>query len=585
MQAQDRGYYGLVAEARPGCDYSYRLDGQGELADPASEFQPQGAFGPSRVVDSRFPWTDEDWKGLPLQEYIIYELHVGTFTEAGTFASIVPRLEQLVDLGVTAIELMPVAQFPGGRNWGYDGVFPFAVQDSYGGPQELKRLVNACHNHGLAIILDVVYNHLGPEGNYLARFGPYFTDRYRTPWGNAINFDGPGSDEVRRFFVQNALYWITEFRFDALRLDAVHAIFDQTASPFLSELSGAVHRRAKALNRNIYLIAESSLNDSRLVRPGAEGGFELDAQWNDDFHHALHVLLTSEQSGYYRDYGRIRDLGKAYRNGYVYCGQYSCYRRRRHGSTSHDLPPYRFVVCIQNHDQIGNRLRGERLSKLVSFESLKLAAGVVLLSPYLPLLFMGEEYGETAPFPYFTSHSDPALVAAVKEGRKQEFQHLPAESEIPDPQSETVFEGAKLKCGLLHENLHRTLLELYKELIRFRKSLPSLAALVKEAMQVVELEEEKVLWVLRKNSEDETVTLFNFGDTQRECELPLSPGIWRKQLDSADTRWGGKGGSIRDVIDSKGMTTLTVQAKAFILLHRQPTYASTKDGISEGNSA
>ncbi len=406
LEAKGTGYYEIMVEKISlGSLYWYRLDGKRELADPASHFQPQGVHGPSQVVDPDFAWDDTMWSGPPLQSYIIYEIHVGTFTREGTFGAVIPHLKSLVDLGVTAVELMPVAQFPGNRNWGYDGVFPFAVQDSYGGPLELKRLVKACHQHGLAVILDVVYNHLGPEGNYFAHFGPYFTERYRTPWGNAINFDGLDSDEVREFFIQNALYWITDFHFDALRLDAVHAIFDQTAVPFLQELGDAVHECGAKLNRRVHVIGESSLNDTRLVKPKAQGGYGLDAQWNDDFHHSLHTLLTSERAGYYQDFGELRDLAKTFKEGYVYSGQYSAYRRRRHGHSSRDIASYRFVVCAQNHDQVGNRLRGERLSQLVSFASLKLAAGVVLLSPFAPLLFMGEEYGDTAPFLYLNCYS------------------------------------------------------------------------------------------------------------------------------------------------------------------------------------
>jgi maltooligosyltrehalose trehalohydrolase len=334
---------------------------------------------------------------------------VGAYTKKGTFESIIPHLDELKKLGITAIELMPVAQFPGTRNWGYDGVYPYAVQNSYGGPEGFKRLVNACHGRGLALVLDVVYNHLGPEGNYLWDFGPYFTDRYKALWGFSINFDGPHSDDVRHYFIQNALYWVTEFHVDALRVDAVHAILDFSAEPFLEELASAVHDEAKRLNRRVYLIAESALNDTRVIRSREFGGYGLDAQWNDDFHHALHTVLTGERMGYYRDFGRLQDLAKALLEGFVYSGEYSPYRRRRHGNSSRDIPAHRFVVFSQNHDQVGNRMRGERLSELVCFERTKLAAGVMTLSPFIPLLFMGEEYGETAPFQYFVSHSDPDL--------------------------------------------------------------------------------------------------------------------------------------------------------------------------------
>jgi maltooligosyltrehalose trehalohydrolase len=373
LEKEDRGYHqGIIEDVEPGSLYVYRLDEGKQCPDPASRSQPQGVHGPSQVVDPHFPWEDRHWFGLPLEDYIIYELHVGSFTPEGTFEAIMSHLEELKDLGVTAVELMPVAQFPGSRNWGYDGVFPFAVQHSYGGPEGLRRLVDACHQHGLAVVLDVVYNHLGPEGNYLANFGPYFTQRYRTPWGAAINFDGPHSDEVKWFFIENALYWITEFHIDALRLDALHAILDLSAQPFLEELATAVHDEAERRGRRVYLIAESDLNDTKLIRSRELGGYGLDGQWNDDFHHALHTLLTGESSGYYQDFGKVGDLAKAFTEGYVYSGQYSAYRRRQHGNSSKLLPAPKFVVCAQNHDQVGNRMFGERLTQMVSFDALKL---------------------------------------------------------------------------------------------------------------------------------------------------------------------------------------------------------------------
>ncbi|MBU4448409.1 MAG: malto-oligosyltrehalose trehalohydrolase, partial [Proteobacteria bacterium] len=384
LQRGERGYFSaVVAGVEPGSHYFYRLNGQQDFPDPASRFQPQGVHGPSQVAARRFSWDDGHWSGLPLRDYVIYELHVGTFTPEGTFDAVIPYLDELKELGLTALELMPVAQFPGGRNWGYDGVYPFAVQNSYGGPLGLKRLVNACHQRGLAVVLDVVYNHLGPEGNYLANYGPYFTQRYRTPWGPALNFDGPDSDEVRRFFIDNALFWSSEYHIDALRLDALHAIVDLSPQPFVAELAATVRRARERWNRKFFLMAESDLNDVRLVRSPDLGGYGLDGHWNDDFHHALHTLLTGEQTGYYADFGRLEQLAKAWREGFIYSGEYSPYRRRRHGSSSRDIAAERLVVFAQNHDQIGNRLGGERLSQLISFEALKLAAGAMLLSPFL----------------------------------------------------------------------------------------------------------------------------------------------------------------------------------------------------------
>ena len=384
------GYHaGIFEDVPPGTDYLYRLDDRVERPDPASRWQPQGVHGPSRVLDPTFPWSDSAWRGLPLRDYVLYELHVGAFTREGTFDGVAARLDELKELGVTAVELMPVAQFPGARNWGYDGVYPFAVQESYGGPAGLKRLVDAAHARGLAVVLDVVYNHLGPEGNYLGEYGPYFTDRYRTPWGSALNFDGAESDEVRRYFIENALYWQTEFHLDGLRLDAVHAIRDFSATPFLEELAEQCRRRAEALRRPFRLIAESDMNMARHILPRALGGFGLDAQWSDDFHHCLHALLTGERDGYYADYGGVGQLAKVWREGYAYTGEHSCFRRHRHGSSPRANAFEQFVVCAQNHDQVGNRMLGERFGALLSFERQKLAAGALLLSPFVPLFVHG----------------------------------------------------------------------------------------------------------------------------------------------------------------------------------------------------
>ena len=564
----ERGYHHASVEgACPGRRYFYRMGGERERPDPASRFQPEGVHGPSEIIDSNFAWMDSAWKGLPLEQFIHYEIHIGTFTAQGTLAAVIPRLDDLKDLGITAIELMPVAQFPGERNWGYDGVFPFAVQNSYGGPLALKKLVNACHTRGMALVLDVVYNHLGPEGNYLADFGPYFTDSYRTPWGPAVNYDQAESDEVRRYFIENALYWVTEFHIDGLRLDAVHAIVDPSARPFLQELGEAVHRRARELQRQVWVIPESNRNDARMVRAQEAGGLGLDAQWSDDFHHALHTLLTDEKSGYYVDFGKIDHLARALTDGFVYSDEYSAYRRRRHGSDSRDIPAHRFVVCAQNHDQVGNRMLGERLSQLVSIDGLKLAAGTVLLSPFVPLLFMGEEYGERAPFLYFIHHSDPGLVEAVRKGRREEFSRFHWRGEIPDPQDESTFLRCKLNYELHRNGKHRILREFYKELIRLRKELPSLAHLSKADMEVAGFEAEKTLYVRRWNGSDQALAVYNFSDAPAELRLPLPSGEWRKHLDSADVRWGGGGSSIPNAINSPGTSSITISPKSLVLFH------------------
>lgn len=466
---------GQVPEVGSGSDYWYRLNRQADRPDPVSRARPEGVHGPSRIIDpAEFEWTDDEWEGLAVRDLIIYELHVGSFTPEGTFEGVIPRLEPLRDLGVTAIELMPVAEFPGRRNWGYDGVSLYAPQSTYGGPAGLRRLVNAAHRVGLAVILDVVYNHLGPEGNYLRDLGPYFTDRYRTLWGEGWNLDGPESDEVRRYIVDNALYWITEFRLDGLRLDAADTIVDQGALHLLEELTAAVHRQAELLGRRVSVIAETAANDPRFVRSPEIGGYGLDAQWSDDFHHAVHVALTREQKGYFADFGGVAPVAKALAERFVNDGRYSVSRRRRHGRPALDLPADRFVICVQNHDQVGNRAQGERLSVLVPSEALRLAAAILLLSPYVPLLFMGEEYGETHPFLYFVSHSDPQLVEAVREGRRREFAAFGWSGEIPDPQAESTFDASRLDWDAARRAPQAQLRALYHDLLELRRDLPAL---------------------------------------------------------------------------------------------------------------
>ncbi|MBI2859269.1 MAG: malto-oligosyltrehalose trehalohydrolase [Chloroflexi bacterium] len=569
LEKDAQGYHSVLAEGvRPGSRYFYRIDGDGEYPDPASRCQPDGVHTASKIVNDDVTWDDANWSGLPLQQYVIYEVHVGTFTEKGTFGAIIPFLDSLKEIGITALELMPVAQFPGSRNWGYDGVYPYAVQNSYGGPEGLKRLVNACHKKEMAVILDVVYNHIGPEGNYLAKFGHYFTDRYRTSWGAPLNFDGPSSDHVRRFFIENALYWLSEFHIDALRLDALHAIFDSSARTFLEELSVSVDELRDRLNRRMYLIGESDANDRRLVLSRELGGYGLSAQWNDDFHHALHVLLTGDRTGYYQDFGRMRHLVKAFREGFVYSGEYSSYRQRRHGSSSRDIPADRFVVFSQNHDQVGNRVLGERLSQLVSFEGLKLAAGVVLLSPFMPLFFMGEEYGEAAPFQYFTSHSEPALIEAVRKGRRQEFAAFKWKGEFPDPQDEATFLRSRLNHSLRDEGRHRVLREFYKKLIWLRKNTPALFCLSKETVEVLGYEKARLLYIRRWARDSEAVAALNFGDARSSVLLPVPEGHWQKQLDSAESPWLGKGSRVPVEFVSEGEIALDLEPKSFVLFTR-----------------
>lgn len=569
MRAKPCGYFHEVVEGiSPGTLYRYRLDDDKVRPDPASRHQPQGVHGPSQVVTNQFEWNDTIWRGLPLEKYVLYELHVGTFTPQGTLDAIIPRIPLLKYLGVTAIELMPVAQFPGNRNWGYDGVYPYAVQASYGGPVALKKLVNACHEHGIAMVLDVVYNHLGPEGNYLADFGPYFTDRYKTPWGQAINFDGAASDEVRRYFIENALQWVSDFHIDALRLDAVHAIVDPSARTFLGELAEKVHEAGRNLDRSVYLIPESNRNDARLVSPPELGGFGYDAVWNDDFHHSLHVLLTREQSGYYVDFDGIEDLAVCYREGFLYSGQYSKYRQRHHGNSSKQIPAKRFVAYAQNHDQVGNRNMGDRLSKTATFEQLKLATGVVHLSPYIPLMFMGEEYAESSPFLYFVSHGDSALIEAVRRGRREEFAQFSWTQDIADPQSEDTFLRSKLNWELRTEGQHRILWLFYQELLRLRRDIPALARLDKNTMEITSFRDEKILMIKRWDGSSRVMAAFHFSKESRQLTLPIQPGPWQKQLDSADERWAGKGSLAPANLESNREMRLTFGPWNFLLFEQ-----------------
>jgi maltooligosyltrehalose trehalohydrolase len=539
MENSERGYhFAMIEPVDPGTRYLYRLDNSRELPDPASRFQPEGVHGPSQLVDTRaFEWGDKHWIGIPLERSVFYEVHAGTCTAEGTFEALIPYLDGLAELGVTTIELMPVAQFPGSRNWGYDGVYPYAPQNSYGGPAGLQRLVNAAHVRGLAVALDVVYNHLGPEGNYLPACAPYFTDRYRTPWGEAINYDGAYSDEVRRYFIDNALYWLEAYHFDVLRLDAIHSIFDFSASPFLAELSSAVADLSRRLGRQLHLVAESDLNDSRVILPRERGGLCMDAQWSDDFHHALHALLTKEKAGYYQDFGEVSQLAATRREGWFFRGQYSRFRQSRHGNSTRGLSPSHFVVCNQNHDQVGNRATGERLSALVDFESLKLAAGVTLLSPFVPLLFMGEEYSETAPFQYFTSHLDGALVEAVRRGRQEEFAAFGWQGVVPDPQDEATFRRSRLQHQLKEQEPHSTLRRFYKELIRLRRELD----LGADGDWHVWEQAETMLFVSRQDSAPSLLMIFNFADSMATPELPQWEGLWRTRMFSADRVWRGPG--------------------------------------------
>jgi maltooligosyltrehalose trehalohydrolase len=565
MQKDEPGYWRTRVEAIiPGTRYLYRVDERNDLPDPASFHQPEGVHGASAVIDhSAVQWSDAAFIPPPLEDLIFYEIHTGTFTSSGTFASAVERLDYLLDLGITVLEIMPVAQFPGSRNWGYDGAYLYAVQDSYGGPNGLKLLVNECHKRGMAVCLDVVYNHFGPEGNYLSLLCPYFTDRYCTPWGAAVNFDDAYSYGVRDFVVENVLYWFEHFHIDMLRLDAIHGIFDSSAKHILREMSEAVEKYCEGKNRTHYLIAESDLNDTRVITPVVEGGYGIHAQWSDDFHHAMHVLLTGEDSVYYEDFGRPEDLLKAINEGFVYSWDFSNYRKRYHGSSSAGIPHKSLVIFIQNHDQIGNRKNGERLSVLVDFEALKLAAAVMLTAPYIPLLFMGEEYAEDNPFLYFVSYGDENLIESVRQGRRREFEDLDREQDPPDPQNPDTFKASIPDYTKAASGDHLAMRGFYKTLITLRKNDRCLSDPDTSNCLAERLEDLPVIVMHRYSEHAETMAIFNYsGDHVR---IRISAGVKRyvKRIDSADGSFNGPGSDAPEIL--YGETKMMMKPYQFIL--------------------
>lgn len=527
LQAQPHGYFaGLFPGAAAGDRYYFHLDGQ-RIADPASRFQPEGVFGPSEVVSPDFDWRDDGWAGVPFSQWVIYEIHPGTYSPDHGFAGIIDDLPRLKALGVTVLEIMPVSQFSGARNWGYDGVFPHAVQDSYGGPAGLKALVDAAHAHGLAVILDVVYNHIGPEGNVLFSCGRYVHDKYHTPWGDALNFDGRESEEVRRYFLQSVWQWLTEYHFDGLRLDAVQTIFDTSPMPFLEELARLKRAVADEQGREIVVIAETDMNDPRMLGDVDRHGMGMDAHWGDDLHHALHATLTGERDGYYADYdGGVAQIAKIYRDDVAYDGQYSAYRKRRHGRPYDGIDRGRLVAQTQNHDQVGNRLFGERLSVLVDFERLKLAAACVLLSPFTPLLFMGEEWACEQPFLYFVSHHDPKLIEAVRKGRKAEWESFDWAHEPPDPAADDTFERCVLVSHIPDaDSRGAVMVEYYKALIALSKDIRGYLA-------AVEYDEAADHIVLRYEVQGRTImAVLSFNADKTTLPLPLD-GEWRCTLQS-----------------------------------------------------
>ncbi|UFU01592.1 malto-oligosyltrehalose trehalohydrolase [Ruania suaedae] len=521
LTAAGDGWWELGRELPAGTDYAFVLDGQGPYPDPRSPWQPGGVHGPSRTVDlTAHAWQDGSWPGRDVRGAVLYELHVGTFTEAGTLDAAAEHLPYLRELGVEMVQLMPVAAFPGERGWGYDGVALYAVQDSYGGPAALQRFVDAAHRHGLAVSLDVVYNHLGPSGNYLACFGPYFTAEHTTPWGDAVNLDGPGSAHVRRFIIDNALRWLRDFHLDALRLDAVHALVDDSPTHLLAELADEVEALAQRLGRPLSLIAESDLNDVAMVTPTGAGGLGMTAQWADDVHHALHAYLTSERHGYYVDFGSPATLSHALEKVFVHDGGHSTFRGRPWGApVPEETDGHRFVVFTSNHDQVGNRGRGDRPAAVLSDTQLAASAALLLGSPGTPMLFMGEEWAASTPWLYVTDHREPELAEAVREGRAREFaehgwdQIYGPGAEAPDPQDPQTAAAGVLRWQERGTGRHARIEDFTRELIALRARTPDLGSGDRRATRVEATPE----WVLMHRGE--CVVAVNVGTGI--CHVPL----------------------------------------------------------------
>lgn len=572
QRGEDGVFEGILAGAAAGDDYLYVLDGERRRPDPVSRAQPSGVHGPSRVIDpARFSWTDAGWSTSPLNEQILYELHVGTFTREGTFDAIIPRIAHLKNLGVTAIELMPVAAFPGARNWGYDGVHLFAPQWTYGGPDGLRRLVDAAHREGVAVIMDVVYNHFGPEGNYLLEYAPFFNDHYKTPWGDAINVDGRQSDGVRRHLITNALYWLREFHVDGLRLDAIHGIFDFSARHLLEELKTEWDREAARMSKQAFIIAESDLNDPRVLAPKERGGHALDAQWSDDFHHAVRTALTGDRKGYFEDFGAVEDIDKAFVDGYVYAGRYSKHRERRHGAPLGDRPGSELVVYLQTHDQVANASSGQRITALLERDQQRLAAALLMFAPNVPMLFMGEEYGETAPFHYFIDHGDDGLVRAVVEGRRREHESFHTELAFADPSAESTYAESTLDWSLRDQATHAQHLALYRDLIALRRSTSALTDGRRDLVRARSDERDRWLVIERGGDGADTLLLVcNLGREEHAVPIELAPGTWELALTTDAKPYGGAGFEVaRELVGGRASSVRCAGGTAQI--YRRPS--------------
>lgn len=545
MVHDGNGYFTFHGDGvSAGQRYRYLLESQAERPDPASRWQPEGVHAASAVWDpADFTWSDRGWRGTAREDLALYEIHVGTFTPEGTFSAIAERLESLRDLGITAIELMPVAQFPGRKNWGYDGTYWYAVQNSYGGPGGLQKLVDDCHKVGMSVFLDVVFNHLGPEGNYLGEFGPYFKSSVQTPWGNAINYDEPGCEGVRALVLHNVRQWVRDFHIDGLRLDSIHAIHDHSTPHILSEIKSVAQEEAGKLGQRCHVIAESDLNDAHRLLDPLPGGHGLDAQWNDDFHHSVHTLLTSDRNGYYQDFpAPLNQMEKILGHVFAYDGNYSPYRGRNHGCPVGDLSGDRFVVSIQNHDQVGNRPQGDRLSQSVQFNGLRMGAALMLLSPYLPMLFMGEEYGESNPFPFFCDFGDAALRKAIVEGRRKEFATFQWPDEIPDPLDDATFMSAQLTWEWWSSNKKDGLRHLYRDLLKARRDWPALRDYQhREAQLVPATHGESVIKIVRGDPAQRHLQIEVYFNPRRSTViLPEMSGPKNQiLLSTEDLKYGG----------------------------------------------
>lgn len=566
LQKGGMGYWHLSTEQlSPDSLYSFVVDENENLPDPASLSQPQGVHMPSRSVDLSIIRSNQyHWQNPPLENYIIYELHVGTFSEEGTFRGVEKKLDHLIELGITAIEIMPVTSFPGERNWGYDGVFPFSVQENYGGIDGLARLINTCHQKNMAVILDVVYNHLGPEGNYLPNFGPYFTDKYQTPWGKAVNFDDAYCDGVREYFIENAMMWFRDLGVDALRLDAVHAIKDFSTKHILEDLASYTRQLTNLTGRSHYLIGECDLNNPKYIRPLDRNGFGLHAQWADEFHHSLRTCAGEPPIGYYSDFNGVEHLAKAYASAYVYDGQYSEHRKKHFGAATF-APGESFVVFSQNHDQVGNRMLGERSSTLVSYEMQKLFAASVAVSPFLSMLFMGEEYGETNPFQYFVSHTDAELAKLVTEGRRKEFSSFHTDGEAPDPMDPQTFDRSKLNWALKEEGQHKTMFEYYKMLIKIRKKWFNLNGNGRDGISVNSSPETKTLVLTRNERKHSLYCFMNFSRSVQKIKAAGKLDGSSVLLNTAAHIWGGPG----DSFYKRAEDSVTIQPESMIIFLTQ----------------